>query len=159
MALAHSIRKATMDDAFSMAPRMREADINELHALHGPGHTPITGLIDGIAYSDEAQAVIYNDRPAAMFGVGPFQGVPGTGLVWLLGTDDILKFARSFLRDTRNQIEKLHEHYPTLTNVVHAENELHVRWLEWAGFSFTRTFEEFGIGKSTFIEFIRNRTE
>lgn len=146
------VRPARLEDVAYLAPRLRSADIAELKAALGLPPEPalraavenpsITALV-GLGASDEP-VVIFGSSPAG----------PGVGLVWMLATEDLLKYRLPFLRRSRRWVETLHEQYPVLTNWVDARNELHIRWLGWLGFQFLR-LEPFGVESRPFYEIIK----
>jgi len=62
---------------------------------------------------------------------------------------------RTFLKESKAQLAKLHEQYPVLFNVVDARNEVHVRWLRYMGFTFIRKHPNWGPEGRLFYEFVR----
>ena len=70
-----------------------------------------------------------------MFGVGKAP-VDGMGFPWLLGTDEITKYSKPFLRESRAFVSTIRKHYTLLVNWVSGENKEAVRWLKWLGFTF-----------------------
>ena len=123
---------------------LREQDQVELNAMDADVRS---ALEHGIAHSSPScLTVTVNSLPAAMFGVVPVQ--PRCGLVWLLGTDDILKVSTQFLRESKSWLGHISKEYDLVGNVVHESNSVSIRWLKWLGFTF--------LGKQgPFIEFVR----
>lgn len=147
------VRPARPDDAAALAPRLRAADLQEIHAV--TLQTPHEVLLGGIACSDPCHTVVDDDdRPLAVFGVVPGQDA-GTGVIWLLGSDELVSRPRTFLKSSRAWIGTLLERYHTLSNVIDARNEVHVRWLRWCGFEIGRTIENHGVERRPFHEFAR----
>ena len=139
-----------MEDARYISANLRQADRLECEALTGappeiilpqlvgkPG--VITWEVDGV--------------PVLMGGVDP--SIPKVGVAWMTTTNDIIKHRYKFLRLCRPMLAKLHKDYPILTNMVDARNTLHIRWLKWLGFVFTRKIEKWGAHGVPFIEFAR----
>lgn len=145
-----TIRPATLDDVRALAPRMRPEDAAECWAI--AEQTPLQALMEGVRTSVESYSVLHADEVIAIYGVGSclFRGV---GIVWMLGSDGIKRHSRDFLRQTRDQVRDLLTRWDVLTNIVDERNTIHIRWLAWAGFSFTRRHPDMGHENRPFIEF------
>ena len=92
------------------------------------------------------------DVPGGIAGVDPVGN--DQGLVWMLGTDLIVKNQIEFLRYSRAWIDEACRPYEAVGNLVHAKNEVHLKWLQWCGFTFLRKLKA-GPFDEEFIEFIR----
>lgn len=148
------VRRARIDDAFKLAAHLRTEDLIEIRSAH-KDRPPYKSLLDGIVLSgDHCWTIETNDlQPIAVFGV---VGVGnGVGSVWLLGSGRIKSIQREFLRHSLSWVEKMHEQYPILTNVIYAENHVHLRWLKWLGFKIIRKIDKYGNFGLPFYEFIR----
>lgn len=144
------VRRATREDALSIAPRLREADVREIKAVGV--HSIEESLLTGVEAPDPTYvAVDENDVPQIIFGTHP-SGEHFLGYVWMMATDVIKDNWVQVLRETRPWVEKISGHYHVLANAVHAENKVHIRWLRWAGFIFLREFEFKG---NRFFEFAK----
>jgi len=146
------IRPARFSDLPYMAMRMRREDVAEVYAASG--HSPAEALLLGLQTSSECLVAEYEGRPTAIFGVGPAEGAPEIGIVWLLATDEMPRLAVQALRVTPPILERWHEDYPILCNVVDARNALHIRWLKRAGFHLLRRLS-CGFEGREFIEFTK----
>ena len=144
------VRKATEKDVRYLTPRLREADLLEIRAT---GYTdPELCLMEGLQVSDACYvAVDGDDNPVMIGGVAPSPEI-FMGYGWVMASTAITKHWIPILRNTSKWINSYRGHYRLLTNVVHEKNELHIRWLRWAGFSFLRRIEMNGEG---FFEFAR----
>lgn len=116
-----------------IAPRMREADIKEVHAASG--RSPASALLYSIGRSDFAYTVEFDGRPETMFGCGTVDILSGIGAPWLLGTDAVEKHYREFLRGSKFGIAQMIKEYAVLRNMVDDRNDVSKRWLQWLGFS------------------------
>jgi hypothetical protein len=117
---------------------LRDADMLELTEAN---LEPELALAMGLAMSQPyAFTVTVEGIPAAMFGVCPDARYPDAeaGVVWLLGTDRILKIRRQFLRESLDWIDEIASQYSVLGNSVHCANLVHIRWLKWLGFTFIK---------------------
>ena len=141
------VRLSLAADCESLAGQLRPADLKELQAHKV---TPEVALRVGYEASTPCYTVEHEGEAIAMFGVSPLTvGVPeGAGAVWLLGSDRIKDIRTRFLRESRKWLEEISKPYDLLANAVHDENELHIRWLKFLGFTFVRKV-------SPFIEFAR----
>jgi hypothetical protein len=150
------IRESTLEDAEEMAPFLRAADIAELKASVGESLDIEDVLRAGVEHSDDPRTMTIDGDPVAMFGVvDSKEGTPKTGWVWLLGTDEITENKTYFLRNCKKHLAYQEAPYEVLTNFVDARNTVHINWLRWMGFYFTREVENYGAEKRTFYEFAR----
>lgn len=146
------IRLSTLDDPFTIGPKLRKADISEIKAASG--RLPSDALMRGVLNSRPCYTAITPDgEPSGMFGVVPAD--KNTGIIWALFTDNILNHRKEFMRVSRQVVEECNNQYALLTNVVDARNTVHVRWLRKLGFVFLREIEEYGYEKRKFYEFVR----
>jgi hypothetical protein len=116
-----------------IAPRMRKADVDEIKAASGK--SPREALEFSLDRSNEAWALIYDGKPAAMFGVGWISILSGMAAPWLLGTDVVQDHYRHFLRGSRWWFARISSGYDVLTNIVDDRNDVSKRWLEFLGFT------------------------
>lgn len=129
-------RKSVIADAYSLAPRLRAEDAAEVAKC---GHDPLEDLIHGVENSRPAMTAYRESDglPIAMYGVVPAEPYSRVGVVWLLGSPELVQgaYCKQFLRECRSIVEHLNDTYPILTNVIDAANVVHVRWIEWCGFN------------------------
>jgi hypothetical protein len=110
---------------------MRDSDRLEVEAM---GYEPIPALAGGLRVSTKAWTGLVDGRPCLIGGVCPSSILGGIGVPWLLGTDDISRVRKQFLRqalECRNECLRM---YPVLRNNVDQRNTVAIRWLEWLGF-------------------------
>lgn len=144
-------RRARNADAFYLSTRLRQADLDELQA--NTGGDPLATLMVGRDISDPAYTIIDDiGLPVAMFGVVP-TNVDRQGVMWLLGTDELRKHSRDFLRQSRPWIERLHKKYTLLYNVIDKRNKVHLRWLKFLGCNFVGEVIH-GVENRPFVQFI-----
>lgn len=115
--------------AHLLGPWLRQADRVEL--LAGSGETPTAALLRGLEVSDECWTVLAPEGPICIFGVCALG--PGLAAVWLLGSDGIVKHYREFARRSKIIMQEIADYYGVLTNLVHPDNAVHLRWLQWLG--------------------------
>jgi hypothetical protein len=150
------VREVQDGDVGYVARKMRDADRREVAAA--TGREPFEALETSIYMSRIACSIVdATDVPVAIFGVAEADDV--TGIVWLLGTDDLTrgKLGRQFLRECRFYLDRLHDHWPLLTNCVDERNTVHASWLRWVGCTFLRRHERYGYEQRPFLEFVRIR--
>ncbi len=114
-----------------IAARMKQIDREECAAS---GMTPKDALRHGLLYSETAWTVKADGRPEAMFGVMPVSLLEGRGHIWMLMTEDAVRHRRAIVRLGHIYTEALQRHYRVLTNRVHAENDMAIRWLARMGY-------------------------
>lgn len=152
------IRSARHEDAARLAPLLRAADLQEIRA--NVGEDPLILLERSIAVSDPCYAVVdLEDRPMALFGAAPDDCREGVGVVWLLGSSELIAHPFFVIRQSRKWIQELQRSYRVLWNCVDARNEVHIRWLKWCGFEFIRLIERYGVEQRPFYEFQKVRPE
>lgn len=144
------IRLATEEDVAQMAPKLRQADKNEVWA--SDGYSPLEALRTSYSLSKPCFTAVLDDEPLAMFGTVPI--LSNVGSIWLLGTDSVSKAPTSFLRWSRRLLPFLLQPYDMVCNLVDARNTVHIRWIRWLGFTFIRKTTH-GPQQLPFYEFAR----
>ena len=146
-----SVRKSTVEDAKYIAMNLRKADIKELDAL-GIKNKYKELKTAATDYSECYTGWLY-ETPFAMFGVAPIE--QRIGSIWLLGTDAIGdKIPISFLKYSKRLLPVLMEPYDLVCNMVHIENKVHIKWIEWLGFALIREVN-YGPNNDKFVEFAK----
>ena len=117
-------------DARPLYDDMRMADMLECIGL---GHHPRLAVESSYTASTDSWSIWTPDyRMVGSFGVGP-SSKPNVGIAWLLGTYRIHLIKKTFVRHSKEWIERLMGDHECLTNLVCKENELSIRWLTWLG--------------------------
>lgn len=148
-------RPTRPEDITTLAPRLRKEDVEEIKAV--TGNDPETELRASLLHSSECWTIVHEDAIIGMFGVAPIEGSEA-GAIWLLASDELPKIRWSFLKKTRPFIDYFLTKYPVLTNVVDERNTVHIKWLKWAGFTFTDRHDRFGPQQVPFLEFFKARS-
>lgn len=133
------IRPATIEDAFTLAPRLRSADRVELEA-QGHKYMDVV-LAESIAMSQECLAFELDGQVHAVFGVvdaGKY-GVP-----WMLGSDELFNHRKALLCLPSDYVPRWLKQYGFLMNMVHADNHRSIRWLQRIGFTIEEAVQEAG---------------
>jgi hypothetical protein len=138
------LRPATLEDCVFIAQRLRAADRAEIEALDGSD--PEAAIIESFSRSVHCNVMEHNGEPFAIYGVTPDELCSDCtkGISWMLGTDDLARHSAWFLRNCAGMLEGMHEHFPLIHNVVDVRNEVHIRWLRWAGFTFGKQYPHNG---------------
>lgn len=148
------LRPATVADALDLSLNLRLEDEAEVRTV--TGDEPVRSLIHGVKHSDMPVAILdNNDSVLALFGVVPVLEKPKTGTVWLLAAPGILKYKRRFARESRQWLEAIQAQYDVLCNLVDERNTVHLRWLQWCGFTFINRHQ---VNGHPFLEFVRIKT-
>jgi len=145
------IREATHDDVIAIMPRLREADLLELELAAGPDVEAT--LRRAVETPGENLAGELDGEVVVLGGCASFS--EGVGVPWMVGTDALTRDLRTFIQLGEVMLARYEKQYTLLTNFVHAENAVHIRWLRHIGFSFGETIPDFGVGKAPFIQFYR----
>jgi hypothetical protein len=128
-----SLVKPTEESVRVIAADMRDADAAEVWASHR--HTPVDALLSGWRMSDFSVVVECAGVPSAMLGLVVNCRLTGAGTPWLLASNHALKYKREFLLQSPPIIEEMLNICPRLSNHVHADNRVSIRWLKWLGFT------------------------
>ena len=114
-----AIRNANLDDAYSLAPRLREADRREIAALSGV--TPLTALVASLNRSTVARAVLIDDRVHGMFGYSA-DPLGRAAMVWALGSDHLPKKRIALIKEMKQFLDGVQERHGRLVNIVDVDN-------------------------------------
>lgn len=147
------IRCASVEDAVSIATRLRPEDRDEIIACCG-----IDPRVVLPAYVEEGREVYvsglaFDQVPEMIFGTDPIPGDPEGATIWFLSTPRIYEFPVEFTVNTKKVFELYHDRYPFLTNFMDARNTKHLKLIKWLGFHPIRRVESFGAQSRPFIEF------
>jgi len=119
------------DATRSVSLRLRDEDVHELWALGRVA--PKEAVVRSVQMSTEAYVVMADDEPIAVFGV--YIPVLGrTGVPWFLGTREVDRHARAYVRMGRRYIAHLLDRCDVLMNMASAESTTSLRFLSAMGF-------------------------
>jgi len=152
------LKPATLEDAVILSKDLRPEDEAEIRAMSG--QEPVESLIHGVMYSNLPVSIMDDDDSImGMFGAVPYGSEPRIGAVWMLASPRLLNHRRQFARESRQWIEAMLSHYDVLFNVVDERNDVHVRWLQWCGFTFINRHPKLGAAQIPFLEFVKIKEE
>ena len=148
------VREYEPGDEVYISTHLRGADRNELQAL---SDRPLAAILrEGGMISLPSCTIVGNiGQPAGMFGVAPEGN--GVGRIWMLGTDELVAkpMRTQFIRESKHYLRGLEQMYKLLHNEIDERNTLHIRWLQWLGFTFIRRIESYGCEGRPFLEFCK----
>jgi len=128
----YPIVKANVKHINYLQNNMRDADVREC-IIHGA--TPFRALMAGIKEKDsDTYTVLIDDNPAFIFGCNPILDNM-IGKIWALGTYDINKVEKKFLRWCTPVVDYYQNKYYQLENVVPADHNQTLQWLDFMGFN------------------------
>lgn len=146
-------RPATLDDVYVLAPKLRQADVQEVK--DASGLSALDALLLSVEASSEALSIIATDgEVVGMFGVCPTVEAD-MGIPWLLCSDRLPEVRKEFIPQSAEWVIEVNKKYPVLFNYVAKDNKVAIRWLKHLGFNFTQLIENYGVGKKPFYEFVR----
>ncbi|MDR1398265.1 MAG: hypothetical protein LBJ14_11130 [Desulfarculales bacterium] len=125
-------RPARPEDAYSLGPRLRRADADEVRA--SSGKEGAEALLASLEKSALAWTFLHplTNEPQVMAGLGFLTTI--TGVPWLLAAD-LDQPMRAFFRAGFNQvIAYMHQHRRILVNMADARNRTALKWLKFVGF-------------------------
>ncbi len=71
-----------------------------------------------------------------MMGVASKSMMEGIGVPWMLGTERVYDHGRDMVRNAPAILSEMHATFPTLENLVSADNDRALRFLRHVGFEF-----------------------
>ena len=125
-----SIAKATSEHANKLQHNLRDSDVREC-IIHGA--SPFRALMSGVREKGENYTCIIDGEPICMFGVNSIMDMM-IGRIWLLGSYEIEKRGRKFIRWSQSVVNYYQEQYYQLENVVPADHAKTLQWLDYIGF-------------------------
>lgn len=148
-----TVRQGTAEDALSLIPRLRIADLRECILLGGPDVE--TSVLRSVEGSDEVWVGEAGGKVIALGGVAFRGSKPGTliGAPWLIGSDELLDHKRQLLLVGRVETERWLAQCDILCNFVHADNTAHIEWLKRIGYTMGKTIPSYGHGGAPFTFF------
>jgi hypothetical protein len=144
-------REASLEEVLSLAPRLRQADVDEIRAM--TGLPPREALTLTFFASEKRYVIVIDGALLGTFGVA--RDANGNGVVWMVATPELRRHAREFLQKCRSWVSALNAEYPVLYNWTDARNAEHHRWLRWCGFTFINKFDQWGAEQRPFYHFVR----
>lgn len=149
------LRDATPQDAARIAPLLRSIDKVEIGSV-SPLYPELAILRSILASPGCRIGETLEGVPICIWGVHKRNDSElRVGEIWLVGTPLVYEYSRAFLVESKNILKELEENYDLLYNYIHAENSLHIRWLQWLGFSFLKRHERFGLQGLPFYQFCK----
>jgi hypothetical protein len=129
------VHEATLGDVLAMSPKLRPEDAREIEA------SSCLTAHDGLELSWRLSEQCYVIRPTedaepvAIFGVRADDMNPDMGIVWMLATTDVGRYALGVIAVSKRALDYFLTLYPRgLHNLADARNTLHLRWCELMGF-------------------------
>lgn len=147
--MAH-VRRAISADIVFLAPKMRQADRDEIKASDNVG--AVEALMTPFEYrGHRTWSVIGTDEEyvIGMFGSVPTLD-PDYGIAWLLSSEELFKYKKEFIKQSPQWVDEMGKGYRYLYNYVDCRNEKSIKWLMYLGFNTIRREEEYGKGKLPF---------
>lgn len=149
------LREATWEDVLYLSQNLRERDEEEVLSH---GITPLHALSEGFKGSKPCFTIQSTQGDVwGMVGVG--QGSdPTIGAIWMLCSKGIEERPMTLLKNSKILLDRMWREtsYDLFYNYVYSENQLHIDWLKWLGFTFLRTIK-LGPHNRDFIEFVKLR--
>jgi len=131
---------------------VREEDRREVEDISG------RSLYANLVFAMENARPCLTARTKAgelVFIAGVVPTAPREGAVALIGTRAIECNRLAFMRASLSLLSAAHSSYDRLYNVVDCRNKLHIRYLEWLGFTMGNRIEKYGAAQIPVIEFER----
>ena len=95
---------------------------------------PLPVMLRGLKLSTDTWVGLADGVPFCMVGVAPYSLIGSKGVPWMVGTVQLDRHAKAFLKACRPVLETILRQFSTLENWVDARNTKAIRWLRWMGF-------------------------
>ena len=96
------------------------------------------------------------EKVVGIFGVSKV--LEGTGIVWLIGSDDMTKYKKDFYKVSKKYLKLFLHEFKTVFNYVDERNSTTARWLQKLGFNLLKREPEFGQDKIPFNLFLKGKS-
>ena len=135
------IRGVGPADVILLCDNMRDIDLLECKAMSDK--EPFPAILEAIAKSERTLCAYADGDLVAIWGIGKMGMFSRSGSPWMLCTPRVYdkQVRRQFLRRSREEFSSLTRGFSRLSNVVHKDNALSIRWLKWLGFDFPEGHE------------------
>ena len=125
------VEPATLEHAFVIAERMRDADAAECRKA---GVTPERAMFNSYDGSFYARTLFVDGEPMAIWGVGA-DLIDDTARPWLFTAKGMERHARALLKIGRLEVAEMMSRYDNLWNLVDADYRGALRFVEKLGFT------------------------
>lgn len=146
----YELREATVQDAYNLAPLLRQVDIDEIDAV--TGGEPLEALLESIEHSHVCRVGLVDGEYACIYGVRRQSLLSDDGLIWMLGTDILSKHWVRFLKENTEEIKDITANTKFVENWCDIRNKITIRWLKWLGFEFDEA-KPYGVKGLPFYHF------
>lgn len=122
-----------MGDLEYLSVHLRDTDKEEVLAFNS---SVLTALQESEDVSYHVKIIDFSGKPAGILGLS--RATDAADGVWLLGTPELQKNSRVFLRYSKDMIRELFKisDKDTFFNYSYSKNTVHHRWLKWCGATF-----------------------
>jgi len=162
--MLYRVRKTKKQDCYELSERVREADKQEIWS--SGRFTPIKALTEGFEISgDYCYTLLLSENVSKHMNIEKVVGIFGvsevkkdTGIVWLIGSDDMTKYKKDFYKVSKKYLKIFLHEFKTVFNYVDERNKTTARWLQKLGFNLIKREPEFGKDKIPFNLFLKERS-
>lgn len=130
------VKPTTVEDVLWLAPRLRQADKDEIMASCGESALP--GMLRAYFQGHITLTIHAPDQPIGIFGIsGHIQLSDGdtAGVIWALCTNLAFKYKKDATRVAMEWLPVLAAGTDKLTNHIDSRNTKHISWIEAMGFT------------------------
>lgn len=144
-----SVRKAVLQDALDLAPKIRKTDREEIRA--SDNQSPLEALVKPFTVDgSKIFSIIKDGKVIGMFGSSPC-AEPDYGVAWMLSSEDLFKHTKQFIKECPHWINEMGEGYKYLYNFVDKRNWKSLKWLQYLKFEPKTEIGDYGFEKIPFL--------
>lgn len=125
------VRDSVESDIGELKDKLRPEDRAEIWASHR--QLGEDALVYGYEHSTLCYTLCVGDHPIAMMGVVPSTLMGDEACVWMLGTSEMARHKKSFVKLSIPVIQIMLKYYPYLYNFVDSRYQRSVAWLAKCG--------------------------
>ena len=144
------VRPAISVDIAYLAPKMRQADKDEIWA--SDRLTTGEALMQPFQHKGSKTWCVIGTEEEYV--IGMFGSVPSLdkdyGVAWLLASDELFNYKKEFIKQSPEWVAQMGKGYKYLYNYVDVRNDKSIKWLKHLGFKTIRLEEQYGKGKMPF---------
>lgn len=146
-------RVATKDDLNYVVPRLRRQDVEECRAMFG---IDPASFFAAAGLNDDTYCIVSSQGTAfGLAGVAKSRASPSVAQIWMVATPKLEDHQMEFLKYSKKFIDEVTAPYDLVYNYVDARNEVHLKWLQWCGFTFINYLPSWGAEKRPFYSFVK----
>lgn len=143
-----TFEQAKIEHVDALKGKLRKSDILEIKAVTGSCDDSI--MVEAFLSSKVCWTAFKDGKPIAIFGVCKID--EKTGSPWFLGTKEVDRCGKDFVRNSLYYLNEVKSHFNYLENYIDVRQKKSIRWLRWLKFNIDHPVV-YGVEKLLFHRF------